>query len=47
MCKPFIHPVTLAKFLFLGSSYAQGLLEIIDPNHLPEEYGGTAPNLGW
>jgi len=42
--KPFIHEVTLAKFRFLGDSYQDELLNLIDADQLPMEYGGTAPN---
>lgn len=47
LVKPFIHPVTMAKFMFLGNSYTKELLEIINADNLPIEYGGTAPNIDW
>ena len=35
VAKPFIHPITLAKFMFLQNSYTKELLELIDEDNLP------------
>jgi hypothetical protein len=45
MMTPFIHPVTQAKFRFVGKSYQEELLKVIDKSQLPVEYGGEAPTL--
>lgn len=37
----WIDPVTRAKFIILGSDYQEKLLELIDADQLPAEYGGT------
>ena len=37
----WIDPVTRAKFIILGSDYQEKLLELIDADQLPVEYGGT------
>jgi hypothetical protein len=37
----WIDPVTRAKFHILGSDYKEKLLELIDADQLPIEYGGT------
>ena len=38
---PFLDAVTKQKFRVLGSDYASELLEIIAPDQLPVEFGGT------
>lgn len=38
--KAFLDEVTLAKIQILGSSYKSKLLEIIDEENLPVEFGG-------
>eukprot|EP00053_Salpingoeca_punica_P006377 m.60451 g.60451 ORF g.60451 m.60451 type:complete len:264 (+) comp13663_c0_seq2:277-1068(+) len=40
LLRPWLDPVTRAKFHVLGSNYQSVLLEYIDPEELPEEYGG-------
>lgn len=40
MIKPFLHPRTVAKFNFYGSDFKERLLEDIDEDNLPVEYGG-------
>ena len=37
---PFMDPVTKAKFRLLGKDYYSALSEVIDEEHIPEEYGG-------
>eukprot|EP00042_Codosiga_hollandica_P012941 m.29452 g.29452 ORF g.29452 m.29452 type:complete len:256 (-) comp40552_c0_seq2:137-904(-) len=39
--KPWLDPVTRAKFHVLGSDFQSALLEHIDPAQLPPAYGGT------
>ena len=41
MVRPWLDPVTKEKFFVLGGSYQSALLEKIDPDQLPVEYGGT------
>lgn len=41
MIRPWLDPVTRAKFHVLGSRYSSDLLEVIAPDQLPLEYGGT------
>jgi len=41
MVKGWLDPVTKNKFCIQGSNYQAKLLEVIDANQLPEEYGGT------
>jgi hypothetical protein len=46
LVSPFADPVTLAKFVILGSNYQDELKNYIDESHIPEEYGGTMTT-GW
>ena len=39
--RPWLDPVTRDKFRVLGSNYQSELLEVIDAENLPVEYGGT------
>lgn len=41
MIRGWLDPVTAAKIHVLGSDFAPALLEHIDPDQLPREYGGT------
>lgn len=41
MVRPWLDPVTAAKFHVLGSKFQKQLLEVIDADQLPVEYGGT------
>jgi hypothetical protein len=41
MVKPFLDPVVKSKIFILGSNYRSTLLEHIDADSLPAEYGGT------
>lgn len=41
LVSPFADPVTLAKFVILGSNYQEDLKTYIDESQIPEEYGGT------
>lgn len=43
--KPFIHEITKAKFKFPGRKYLEEMLKQIDASCIPQEYGGTGPNL--
>ena len=43
MIKGWIDPVTAAKFRILGKDYQAALLEVIDADQLPVEYGGRNP----
>lgn len=45
--KPWIDPVTVAKFKILGKNYITELKEYMDENQIPVEYGGTRENFGW
>lgn len=45
--KPWIDPVTVAKFKILGSNYQEALQENIDESQIPVEYGGTWEDFGW
>jgi hypothetical protein len=38
---PFMDPVTKAKFRLLGSDYQAALLEAMDEDQIPTDYGGT------
>eukprot|EP00051_Salpingoeca_urceolata_P004913 m.68822 g.68822 ORF g.68822 m.68822 type:complete len:274 (+) comp13930_c2_seq1:120-941(+) len=39
--KPWLDPVTRAKFHVLGSGFKEQLLELVDPDQLPVDLGGT------
>jgi hypothetical protein len=43
MIKPLLDPVTASKAMVLGSNFLPSLLESIDQNQIPEEFGGTSP----
>lgn len=45
--KPWIDPVTVAKFKILGSNYKEALKETIAVDQIPVEYGGTCENFCW
>ncbi|KAL1918169.1 uncharacterized protein VTP21DRAFT_3435 [Calcarisporiella thermophila] len=40
MIKPFLDEVTASKIVILGSKYQTELLKYVDPQNLPEEFGG-------
>ena len=44
MIKPLLHPRTAAKFNFYGSDWKEKLLEDIELENIPVEYGGTNTN---
>ena len=45
--KPWIDPVTVAKFKILGGNYQDALKENIAEDQIPVEYGGTCEGFGW
>lgn len=47
MIKPWIDPVTVAKFKILGSNYQSELKAHIAEDQIPVEYGGTWEDFGW
>lgn len=47
MIKPWIDPVTVAKFKILGSNYQSELKAHIAEDQIPVEYGGTWEEFGW
>ena len=47
MIRPWIDPVTVAKFKIMGSDYQQALKESISEDQIPLEYGGTREDFGW
>lgn len=47
MIKPWIDPVTVEKFQILGSNYLPTLLEYIDDEYIPSEFGGSYRNFPW
>lgn len=42
MIKPWLDPNTASKIFVMGSNYRDALLERIDADQIPLEYGGTA-----
>lgn len=47
MIKPWLDPVTAEKTQILGADYKSKLLEYIDEDQIPVEYGGTRQNFAW
>lgn len=41
LIRPWLDPVTRDKFSVMGSNYREKLLELVDAESLPQEYGGT------
>lgn len=45
--KPFVDPETISKMQILGANYLPTLLEHINADQIPVEYGGTNENFSW
>ena len=45
--RPWIHPETVKKIRLLGTNYLPELLEGIDIDQIPAEYGGENHNFHW
>eukprot|EP01038_Epipyxis_sp_PR26KG_P010133 gene10133-13631_t len=45
--KPWLHPVTVDKIQIIGSDYLPKLLECIEIDQIPVEYGGTKTDFFW
>ena len=42
MIKPWLDPVTAGKIKVIGSNYQDTLFEVVHPNQIPKEFGGTS-----
>ena len=47
MFKSIIDPVTADKMKIIGSDYKETLLQFIDADQIPIEYGGTKETFAW
>ena len=42
MIKPWLDPTTANKIKVIGNNYQEILFEVIDPQQIPKEFGGTS-----